>query len=186
MKITLRKASVVQNRIREILSTIHTAAEVYLNQFEDPDALIKESRATFQKNMEDQIDLQEALYGIRKLAGAANQVAGINDLLTDVAKIEKQRSSYEKLGGLQPRLSRILIEGKINHLKERKDDSTFFDSEFKTGVLTKEEIDEFIAKSQALRTEEQKLKDQLLELNFKTEINLDPTTERILSSWAVL
>ena len=62
MNITLRKASVIQNRIREILSTIHTSAEVLLNQFEDPDALIKESRATFQKNMKDRIDLQEALY----------------------------------------------------------------------------------------------------------------------------
>ena len=186
MNITLRKASVVQNRIREILSTIHTSAEVLLNQFEDPDALIKESRATFQKNMKDRIDLQEALYGIRKLAGAANQAAGINDLLTDVAKIEKQRSLYEKLGGLQPRLSSILIEGKIKFLKEGKDDSVFSGLQFESCVLAKEEIDEFIAKSQALRTEEQKLKDQLLELNFKTEINLDPTTERILSSWAVL
>jgi uncharacterized protein YdcH (DUF465 family) len=188
MNITLRKANAVQLSINEMVKGLSFDTSVSLNEFEDAAAQIDAVRSVFDTHSATRTKLVGALYEIRKAVAVANADAGINDMLAEVAMLEKEIQFYNTFATKTPRLSDAVIAGKMEKIKGMKDENRLYGryDTVDTGIFNKEEIEFFKRNVADLKRQKQKLQDTLLELNVQTEIQLDEETARFLERADIL
>jgi hypothetical protein len=188
MNITLRKANAVQLSINEMIKGLTFGTSVQLNEYEDATAQIVAVRDVFETHRATRTKLVGALYEIRKAVAVANADAGINDMLAEVAMLEKEIQFYNTFATKTARLSDAVIAGKIEKIKHTSEESRLYGryDTVETGVFTKEEIEDFKRTVADLKRQKQKLQDTLLELNVRTEIQLDEETVRFLERADIL
>lgn len=177
MNLTLRKANAVQTAINDAIKSIKINTEVDLNEFQDATAeLLKANNALLEADTRRQ-KLLLALYNIRSLVGTANASAGIDLSLAKAAFIDKRIGQLEDLSGADVVTDIAVINGKLEKIKNDKGENSRrslygFESTVKTSVLSKEQIDQAKTEIKNLKKQKQKLNDEVLELNIKTEIPL--------------
>ena len=186
MKITLRKANAVQLSINEMIKGLSFDSSVQLNEFEPATAQIDAVRSTFETHRATRAKLVGALYEIRKAVARANADESINDMLAEVAMLEKEIQFNNIYATKSPRLNNAVIEGKLSKLKEAKEDRFYGRDSIDTGIFTAEEVNDFKRTVADLKRQKQKLQDTLLELNVQTEIELDEETARFLERADIL
>jgi len=188
MKITLRKANAAQLSINEMIKGLSFDTSVRINEFEYYKDQIKTVRDTFETHRMTRAKLVAALYAIRKAVATANAENGVNDMLADVAMLEKELQFYNAFATLQSRLSDAVIEGKVTKIKNTAEESRLYarGDTVDTGIFDKDEIEEFKRIVADLKRQKQKLQDTLLELNVRTEIELDEETASFLERADIL
>lgn len=188
MKITLRKANVVQSSINELLKSLETKAQININEFQDPETVLRSAKDAFMSGVARKLSLLEALTDIRVLVGIANESSDINARLTHLACLDKQinlLSSFVAPVYLQTDL--IIINGQLNKIKSSTvKDSYYAKTDVTTGILSQEDIDFYTVSIKQLKKDKQKLQDKILELNFQTEIELSDSIVRILTSEGII
>ena len=185
MNITLRKANAVQISINEMIKGLAFDTSVRINEFEDHNEQINAVRDVFDTHLATRRKLVGALYEIRKAVAVANADNGINNMLAEVAMLEKEIQFNNPFATQQPRLSDAVIVGKIEKVKAAKEDFYRRD-DVTTSVFTKAEVEEYKRTVAGLKRQKQKLQDTLLELNVQTEIQLDEETARFLERADIL
>ena len=187
MKLTLRKANAIQTAINEATKALSTDTMVTLNEFQTIPEQIQTVRDQFWKNSETRVGLLTALYEIREKVAQANASAGINDLLTSVAYLEKQISYNTMLAGKGSQTAMEVLAGQVNRNAEAKDDAySYTRRDVVTSIFTDAEIEGFKRSAANFKREKQKLQDTLLELNVQTEIVLDESTADFLKRVDIL
>jgi hypothetical protein len=176
MKITLRKANALQLAIGEAVKNISVETDVKINEFQSGEAEIARVAAEFRANLERRTQLVDAMYAIRKAVSTANAGAGVDVKLADVAQFEKQVQFYTGLAGKKVREDAVVVEGQLNKLRESKDDSRRsiygYASTVDTSVLTADDLKSFRTAAANAKKAKQKLQDELLEINVRTEIEV--------------
>ena len=185
MQVTLRKANKIQHSILEAIKGLDFTTSVRVNEFEDAGEQIKAVRDVFFTHRATREKLVGALYEIRKAVARANCENSVNDMLADVAMLEKQIQFVSTYADQKPRESDAVLNGKLDKLKKAKDDY-YRSDEVSTGIFSKEEVTEFKRELAELKRQKQDLQDSLLELNVQTTIELDEETERFLQKADVL
>jgi hypothetical protein len=188
MKITLRKASALQNAIQEAVKNIDITVKVELNEFED--ARIAMGKANDKLISADQrrTALTKVLYVVRAQVGTANAECGINERLAKAAYVDKRIGQLTGLIGSDAVQDSIaVIEGKLEKLKAPESANSRrslygYSDTVGTGVLSQAQVDAFKAEQLALKKDKQKLNDEVLELNVRTEIALSDETVAVLTS----
>lgn len=176
MNISLRKANAVQNSLNDAIKGIVIKTTVELNEFQD--AAVEMTKANDQLIVNDgrRQRLLLALYNIRGLVGTANNAAGIDLSLAKAAFIDKRVSQLSELSSLSPVSDLTVINGKLDKIRNRKEDSRASlygrDDTVNTSVVSQAQIDQAKAEIQNLKKQKQKINDEVLELNIKTEIPL--------------
>lgn len=188
MKISLRKANAIQSAITETMGSLKLETEVSINEFEDADAKISSILKEFNENNGVRENLLDALFEIRAAVSGANSSSGINGVLAILAKIEKQITFYRNLAKLQPATEKRVLNGKIQKIAGRSDDSRIYrhSDEVITTIFEGNVIDNFKNFHAQLKREKQKLQDELLELNVRTEIELTDKTVDTLTKANIL
>jgi hypothetical protein len=188
MQITLRKANAVQLSINEAIKGLDFQASVQLNEYEDYKQQIDTVQRRFNSNNAARTQLVTALFEIRKAVAKANSLHGINDMLAEVAMLEKNIQHVNGLAIKTARLSDKIIEGKLDKVRNAKDESRLYGryDTIDTSIFADTEISEFKREVAELKRKKQKLQDSLLELNVKAEIKLDETTAAILTQRDIL
>jgi len=176
MELTLRKANALQNSINEAIKSIEIKTEVSINEFQTSHDEIETAIHGFRSAIVRRQALIDALYEVRKSVGQANARSGINDRLSDVARLEKVIQFYQGLASNRSMQNLSVINGRLEKIRNRKEESRASlygrDEEVITSVLTVEDINDFkmiVAKN---KKDKQKLQDEILELNVKTSITL--------------
>lgn len=181
MKITLRKANAVQAAINEAIKTLDLDYNVTLNEFEEVTTQIQAKRNRFWAHSATRNKLVMALYEIRSNVARANADAGINDMLANVAYLEKQISHNTMLAGKGAQTALRVLNGQVKKLAEVKEDGYGYSRrDVVTSIFTEEEIEDFKRSAANFKREKQKLQDELLELNVQTEIELTEETANFL------
>lgn len=181
MKVTLRKANALQAAIVEAIAGLELATDVAINEFEKPTAKIDEAQNKFSTHMATRSKLLGVQYEIRRAVAHANAEAGINDLLADVAMVEKDIALYTRLAKVRPALENDVIVGKLGKIKGRGEDQYFGREDIvQTSIFNEAAIEEFKAKLAALKKQKASLQDSLLELNVQTEIEVSDEAEKLL------
>jgi hypothetical protein len=182
MKITLRKASALQNSINDAIKQIDAKTEITLTEFHDPEAEIARAAAELGANIARRNGLNSALYDIRDCVSAANHTAGVNAKLTQVAAVEKQIQFYSMLATKSERESADVLAGKLRKMAEDKSERRMYGygDTVNTSVLTKEALASYKARVAELKRDKQKLQDAVLEANVRTEIALSDRTVKTL------
>jgi hypothetical protein len=186
MNITLRKANAVQNSIQEAIKSIKTDLTIEINEFQDPAVELKKANdAVFAADARRQ-KLLLALYNIRGLVGTANAGSGIDLNLAKAAFIDKRVVQLEEIAKAVAMTELTVITGKLDKIRNRKEESRASlygrDDTVSTSVLVQEQIDQAKNEIKNLKKQKQKLNDEILELNIKTEIPLSEDVVATLQS----
>lgn len=187
MKLTLRKANAVQAAINEQIKGLDLPYSVELNEFEDVRDQIDAVRDRFWSHNVTRGKLIGALYEIRRKVAEANAEAGINDMLADVAMLEKNINYNTMLAGKGAQTNLRVLNGRLKKQAEESSDRRIYGYDnIETSIFTEEEIENFRRTAAEYKREKQKLQDTLLELNVQTEIELDEETARFLERADIL
>ncbi len=184
MKITLRKANALQNSINEALRHIDVKTKVSLNEFQDAEGVLAVSAAEAKKNIDRRVSLTNALYDIRAAVGKTNHIAGVDEKLTEVARIEKQIQLYSAYMGVEAREASAVIAGKLEKIRNNKNEQRSiygYSDTVDSGVFTAEDVAGFKSVVANLKKQKQTLQDAVLELNVRNEITLDNATAMTLA-----
>ena len=186
MNISLRKANAVQNGINEALKGIEIKTTLELNEFQDVVSELKKANDVLFTNDSRRQRLLLALYNIRGLVGAANASSGIDMKLATAAFIEKRIGQLETLSKLEAVTDLAVINGKLEKIRNDKSENARrsiygYNDTVSTTVVSAEQIAQVKTEIQNLKKQKQKLNDEILELNIKTEIPLSDDVVKTLS-----
>ena len=184
MKITLRKANALQNSINEALRHIDVKIKVSLNEFQDPEGVLAVNAADAKKNIDRKVSLTNALYDIRGAVGYVNHTAGVDEKLTEIARIEKQIQLYSTYVGVEAREAQSVIAGKLEKLRNTEAKSRIYGygDTVDSSVFTSDDIAGFKAVVANLKKQKQALQDAVLEANVRNEVVLKQQTADILAT----
>lgn len=185
MKITLRKANALQNSINEALRHIDVKTKVSLNEFQDAEGVLAVSAAEAKKNIDRRVSLTNALYDIRGGVGFVNHTAGVDEKLTEIARIEKQIQLYSAYVGVEVREANAVIVGKLEKIRAGKDERRSiygYGDTVDTGVFSVDDIAGFKAVVANLKKQKQTLQDAVLEANVRNEVVLKQATVDTLAT----
>ena len=184
MKITLRKANALQNSINDALRHIDVKVKVSLNEFQDAEGVIAVSAAEAKKNLDRKVGLTNALYSIRSAVGARNSSAGVDEKLTELARVEKQIQLYSAYLGSETREAPAVIAGKLKKLSETEAKSRVYgySDTVDTSVFTAEDVAGFRTVVATLKKQKQTLQDEVLEANVRNEVVLNEATVKTLQA----
>lgn len=182
MKITLRKASVLQNSILECIKSIVIKTEIDLNEFQDIQNELSKARIEVVENFNRRVKLYYVLYNIRVKIGHANLTSGISDILTQSAYIDKQLYDLNEILINQEVTDVKIIQGQLDKIKNRTQNMYGERDIVRTSVLTQEDIKSYKTTMYNLKKQKQEMNDKILELNVKTEIELEENDINILKA----
>jgi len=176
MNISLRKANAIQTSINDAIKGIKINVNVELSEFQDPVVELQKANATLIENDARRQKLLLALYNIRGLVGTANAASGIDLALCKAAFIDKRIAQLDEIATASPVTDVAVINGKLEKIKTRPQDARAslygYNDNVSTSVLSQEQIDQTKAEVMNLKKQKQKLNDEILELNIKTEVPL--------------
>jgi uncharacterized protein YdcH (DUF465 family) len=176
MNITLRKSNAIQNSINDAIRNIKVEKTIELNEFQDVVAELQKANAALINNDGRRQKLLLALYNIRGLVGTANAQSGIDLNLAKAAFIDKRIAQLEELASAGPMMDLSVLNGKIEKIKNLKDEARSriygYGDTVTTSIVAQDQIDQAKAEILNLKKQKQKLNDEILELNIKTEIPL--------------
>jgi hypothetical protein len=177
MNITLRKANAVQHSITEAIKNIKIDLTVEINEFQSVEDVITKANSTLVENDSRRQKLTMALYNVRALVGTANSASGIDTALAKAAFIDKRIGQLEELAKATEITALDVIKGKLDKIRNDKSESTRsriygYSDTVTTGVLGLEQIAQAKGEVLSLKKQKQKINDEVLELNIKTEIPL--------------
>ena len=179
MKISLRKANALQNSINELIKKIVLETTVSINQFEDPSSKIAATKAKALADIARRQSLYAVLYGIRSAVGCENAACGVDAKLTKMAQLGKLVDEMSNVAASEIATDMMVIQGKLDKIKS-SDKESYYQQDVSTGVFTDSEIAGYVAIVQNAKKEKQKLSDEILELNIRSEIELGDDAVAIL------
>ncbi len=187
MNITLRKANAVQHSITEAIKNIKIDLTVEINEFQSVEDIITKANSTLVENDSRRQKLTMAMYNVRALVGTANSASGIDTALAKAAFIDKRIGQLEELAKATEITALDVIKGKLDKIRNDKSESTRsriygYSDTVTTGVLGLEQIAQAKAEVLSLKKQKQKINDEVLELNIKTEI---PLSEDVVATLQV-
>ncbi len=186
MQISLRKANAVQAGINDAIKGIKIETALELNEFQDVVAELKKANDALFTNDSRRQRLLLSLYNIRGLVGTANAQSGIDLKLATAAFIEKRIAQLDELAKLAAVTDLAVINGKLEKIRNDKSETARsriygYNDTVNTTVVSQEQIDQIKSEIQNLKKQKQKLNDEILELNIKTEIPLSEDVVKTLT-----
>ena len=190
MNISLRKANALQNSITETIRSIKIETNIEINEFQTVEEELQRANNTLMTNDGRRQKLLLALYNIRGLVATANAQSGIDLALTKAAFVDKRIGQLEELANLKPITALDVIKGKLDKIKNRKEESRASlygrDDTVSTSVVAEEQIEQAKTEVKNLKKQKQKINDEVLELNIKTEIPLSDDVVATLTAEGLL
>lgn len=186
MEITLRKANAVQLVINEALKENIPNPSFTMDEFANVEQAVADAREDFERNLSLRSSLLDALYEIRKAVSAVNAKLKLDDLLADLARLDKEIEFTNGLSRNQVGLDAAVAQAKLDKIRNRDEKSYYLDSTVTSTVFTKADIADLKKKVKTLKREKQKLQDKLLELNVASTITLSPEAVKVLTEQDIL
>lgn len=186
MNITLRKANAIQNAIQESIRGIKLNFSIEMNEFLDVETELKKANSQLIANDARRQQLLMAMYNIRGLVSTANTASGIDLKLTTAAFVDKRIAQLEEFTKVEEMTALDVIKGKLDKIKSRPADARSsiygYNDTITTSVVSKEQIEQAKSEIKNLKKQKQKLNDEILELNIKTEIPLSDEVVKTLQA----
>ncbi len=184
MEISLRKAAALQLALSEALKQLRLGTTLTLSIYEEaPEARIAAEADAWRATLTRREALLDALYAIRTRVGAANQTAGVDDRLAELARLEKDAQLYGTLAQAEPREAPEILKARTDRLRTREAAPVGrfggvqeMPETVQVGLFGADRIEAFRSELRRISRRRQTLKDELMELNAATRISLDPTT----------
>jgi hypothetical protein len=189
IKITLRKANAIQQNINDLLKSVQVKPVVELSEFTDTVQTLQAANDAVMAADARRSDLLMALYSIRATVGVANFQSGIGNRLSHIAYVDKRLQQLDQLTNETSKMKDLaIITGQLEKIRNRREEHRMYGYEntVSTGVLQQTQIDSISGIMRELKKQKQKLNDEVLELNVRTEIDLTDEVEAVLVKEGIL
>lgn len=189
MNITLRKANALQNSILEAIRAIKIKTTIELNEFQAAGTEIAAAVEELYQNDKRRSDLYIAYYNIRALVGTANVTSDINLKLSQCAYYDKRITQLQEIVDGAEVTELDIINGKLEKIRTYPVDarrSVYSSDTVTTGILTRQQIEQYQETLRKCKKEKQKLNDEILEANIRTEIPLSDDVVSVLKEEGIL
>jgi len=189
VKISLRKANAVQVNINDLLKNISIKPTIEISEFVDPVATLQAANDALMAADVRRSDLLMALYSIRATVGIANFNSGIGNRLSHLAYIDKRLGQLDALVSESAQIKDLqIISGQLEKIRNRREEHRLYGYEntVNSGVLQASQMESIRNIIRELKKQKQKLNDEVLELNVRTEIELTDEVETILVKEGIL
>lgn len=183
MLVTLRKASVLQKELQDALKGLKLTTNVEISEFQDVDAVLATSNLGVKETLKRYGSIVDALYSLRLQIGEANNKSGISALLTSAASIDKMVAFTQQIANAAEREAANIIRSKVEKLKNTPDEHRRYGANaVSASTVTSADIAEAKNTIAQLKKQKQKINDEVLALNIKTEIELTPEVVEVLQA----
>lgn len=189
IKITLRKANAIQQNINDLLKSVQVKPVIELSEFTDTVQTLQAANDAVMAADARRSDLLMALYSIRATVGVANFQSGIGNRLSHIAYVDKRLQQLDQLTNETSKMKDLaIITGQLEKIRNRREEHRMYGYEttVSTGVLQQTQIDSISGIMRELKKQKQKLNDEVLELNVRTEIELTDEVEAVLVKEGIL
>jgi hypothetical protein len=189
IKITLRKANAIQQNINDLLKSVQVKPVVELSEFVDTVQTLQAANDAVMAADARRSDLLMALYSIRATVGVSNFQSGIGNRLSHIAYVDKRLQQLDQLTNETSKMKDLaIITGQLEKIRNRREEHRMYGYEntVSTGVLQQAQIDSISGIMRELKKQKQKLNDEVLELNVRTEIELTDEVEAVLVKEGIL
>jgi hypothetical protein len=189
MNVSLRKASAIQHSIKELLHNIEIKLNIEINEFEEPARLIQAANEQLFANDARRQKLLLAYYNIRGLVGTANASSGIDIALTKAAFLDKRITQLDAIANATAIKDLDVVRGQVEKLKVVPESNRSIygrQDSVTTSVVAQNQIDQARKEILNLKKQKQKLNDEVLELNIKTEVPLSEDVVKTLTDEGIL
>lgn len=189
IKITLRKANAIQQNINDLLKSVQVKPVVELSEFTDTVQTLQAANDAVMAADARRSDLLMALYSIRATVGVANFQSGIGNRLSHIAYVDKRLQQLDQLTNESSKMKDLaIVTGQLEKIRNRREEHRMYGYEntVSTGVLQQTQIDSISGIMRELKKQKQKLNDEVLELNVRTEIELTDEVEAVLLKEGIL
>jgi hypothetical protein len=187
MQVSLRKANALQVAINEALKGLEFKSDVSINEFQDPEKEIELAKQKFDRNVQRRWNLISALYDIRTKVATANAANNIDNLLADLARLEKDLVFFAPFAKANTSTELRVLRGKLLKIANREGESySFHSSEVSTSIFTEEDLASYSTSLADFKKKKQALQDQLLEVNVRTTIELATGTVEVLKAESII
>jgi hypothetical protein len=177
----------LQVAINEALKGLEFKTDVSINEFQDPEKEIELAKQKFDRNVQRRWNLISALYDIRTKVATANAANNIDNLLADLARLEKDLVFFAPFAKANTSTELRVLRGKLEKIINRDGESySFHSSEVSTSVFTETDLETFRNNLSVAKKKKQALQDQLLEVNVRTTIELATGTVEVLKAEDIL
>jgi hypothetical protein len=184
MDISLRKAGALQLAINEALKQLKLGTSLTLSIYEEaPEERVNAEAMAWAATLKRRAALLDALYAIRTRVGAANQAAGVDDRLAELARLEKDVQLYTQMAQTEPREAPEILKARTERLRTRESAPVGrfggvqeMPETVQVGLFGLDRVEGFRSELRRLSRQRQALKDELLELNAGTRVSLDAAT----------
>ena len=183
MKVSLRKANSLQEALGEVIkSTPKTSYEVDVVYYEWWKKEINNTQSRYLDEVRGKLEMVKARFDIRKEISTHNNLCGVSDNLADLAQVDSMITTIQRWILQRPTREQDEILEKKRERKMIRLDNPEYDgySNMDVSVISKGEHNHWTDKVQELRRKKASINDQLLELNFNTEILLSSQVEAVL------
>lgn len=189
-KITLRKANTLQQVLNDLMKSIEIKIDVRINEFQNPEEILAEANRVLLSNDSRRNDLLMSIYSLRSLVGAQNAASGISSKLAHAAFIDKRLAQLQGLTESTHRLTMDVVKGKLDKIKNSAGETRSrlygYEEEVTVAVLNAEQVEGVRGVIRDLKKQKQAINDEVLELNVRTEIQLPPDVEAVLTREGLL
>lgn len=184
MNLTLRKANAVQTAINDAIKSIEIKTTLELNEFVSVETELQRANTVLFANDARRQRLLLALYNIRGLVGQANATSGVDTKLATAAFLDKRLAQLTELAGAEPITDLAVINGKLDKIRNDKSETARgriygYTDTVSTSVISNEQLTTIKNEIKNLKKQKQKINDEVLELNIKTEI---PLSEEVVAT----
>jgi hypothetical protein len=180
MKISLRKASVLQRSILDAIKKMGLSPVVELNFYDDSQAQLLRHREDFNLEFTKKESLFKTLAAVRQSVSKANHNGGINALLGEMALIDRYITLREGIS-TTPRHSLAVLNGKLEKMRTTPSNGYSHQEDTVTAnVLTSEAIATIADEIMTLKRKKVDIQDRLLELNVQTKIEISEDDVSVL------
>lgn len=184
MKVNLRRAKALQTSIYELIQSLPTNVSMTLGEFDDAAQRLNQAFEQFQHAYNSKSQLWQSYYSIRAAVAMANAQSGISTALAEQALGERLIAETQSLIHESAELKNLdVIQAQQNKLRNMSTNSAYraFDS-IHTGILPAEAVAKARENLALLRRQKQEIADRLLDLNVRTEIELDEQVLAVLQA----
>lgn len=183
MFISLRKAAALQKEILAAIPAVSAMARVSVYA-DNPVADLIDLELKTLEAVATRSDLMAVLADIRNATAKTNMEAGIQELVTQAAFLDKDISFLTSLASSDTRPSDVVVSGKVERARSSEGYSIFEELLFST--LSEETIQSFREAIAAKKKQKVAIQDQLLELNIKNSIKLSEENVAVLTAAGLL
>jgi hypothetical protein len=189
MNISLRRANSIQHQIQEVIASIKIVGTIELGEFHDVETELHRANVELFTNDARRQRLLLALYTIRGLVGAANAGSGIDVNLAKAAFLEKRIAQLNDIIRLEAATRLEIIRGRIEKIKNSGDQQDVYGravNTVSTTVVSEDQLKQTRAEVMNLKRQRQRLMDEVLELNVKTDIPLNEDIVKTLTDEGIV